>query len=234
MNALYEIFSNGVFFGLTITVGAFLFGVLLKKRFKNPLFNPILIGVAIVATTLKIFHIDYARYATGAKFLSDLLTPATICLAIPLYRQFELLKKNWASVLASISVGTATNLTFVYFVAKLWGLNHEMFATFLTKSITTAIGIGVAEENGGDSSLAVVMIILTGINGNVWGDKLLKLFGIVDPLARGLAIGTASHAIGTARALELGETEGASSGLAVVVTGLLTVILAPFFARLIC
>ena len=225
--------NDSVYFGAVATVLAFLFGAYLKKRFNCIFFNPILVSIIIVAFVLKVFKVDFANYDEGAKIINYLLTPATICLAIPLYKQFELLKRNWKVVLVAICAGVVVNCAFVYFVAKLFQLEHNVYATFIVKSITTAIGMGVTAEIGGDVTLAVVAIILSGITGAVLGEKTLRLFGITNPTAQGLAIGTASHAIGTSKALEMGETQGAASGLAVVVTGLLTVALAPIVAGFI-
>lgn len=233
LESIGTLLRDSEYFGLFISVGAYLLGARLKSRFHSLLFNPLLIAIALVVLTLKTFDVDYERYEKSAHVLSYLLTPATICLAIPLYRQFETLKKNWKVVLSSILIGVFANCAIVCCVAKLFRFDDSAYATFLVKSITTAIGMGVAEELGGDVAIAVVTIILTGLTGAVFGEKILRFFRITRPLAKGLAIGTSSHAIGTARALELGEEEGASSGLAVALTGVLTAILAPFFAGLL-
>ena len=225
--------SANVYFGAVASIFCYGVGVYLQKRYRFILFNPILIGIILVVVLLKVFRIDFASYDEGASHLNYLLTPATVALAIPLYKQFEALKRNWKVTLASICVGVLTNCAVVYITAKLFDLERVYYVTCLTKSITTAIGMGVTEELGGDVTIAVVMIILSGICGAVFGEKTLKLFHVTDPMAQGLAIGTASHAIGTSKALEMGETVGASSGLAIVVTGVLTVVLAPFFAGLI-
>ncbi len=236
LSSLYEqscaLVRECAYFGLFVSVGAYLAGAALKKRFRSPLCNPLLVAIVTTIVALKLFHVDYKSYEKSAHVLSYLLTPATICLAIPLYRQFEAIKKNWKVVLAAILTGCFANCAIVYITAKLFALEHSAYATFLVKSITTAIGMGVTDELGGDVAIAVVTIILTGLTGAVFGEKILKIFRITAPIAKGLAIGTSSHAIGTARALELGETIGASSGLAVAVTGILTAILAPFFAGL--
>ena len=164
--------------------------------------------------------------------MSWLLTPATVCLAIPLYEQWELLKKNHRAVILGITAGVLTSLGTVLILCKLMNLSHEMYVTMLPKSITTAIGMGISEELGGYVTISVAVIIITGVLGNMFAEYICKLFRIKSPISRGLAIGTASHAVGTARAMELGEVEGAMSSLAIVVCGLCTVIGASIFSYL--
>ncbi len=161
------------------------------------------------------------------------LTPATICLAVPLYKQVELLKKHYKAVIAGISTGVLSSLLSVLLLALLFRFGHEAYVTFLPKSITTAIGISVSEELGGFVSVTVVVIVITGVLGNIFAEKFLKLLKIEEPIAKGIAIGSSSHAIGTAKAMEMGSIEGAMSGLSIVVCGILTVIGASIFAYLL-
>ncbi|MBP3927476.1 MAG: LrgB family protein, partial [Clostridium sp.] len=195
--------------------------------------NPLLVASALVIVVLLVFLINYQEYNRGASFLSYFLTPATVCLAIPLYRQLELLKKNVAAILTSILVGVAGSAASIFAMSLVFRLEHVYYVSLLPKSITTAIGMGVAEELGGIVTLTVVSIIVTGILGNVIADTLFAVCKIEEPMAKGLALGTAAHAIGTARALELGEIEGAMSSLAIAVAGLSTVVVAPLVAGLI-
>ena len=218
--------------GIVISLLAYEIGVLLKKKFKSPLLNPLLISIILVIAFLAVFRIDYDSYNQSAKYLSYLLTPATVSLAIPLYQQLELLKKNLAAVLIGVSAGVLTSLSSILGLSILFGLTHEEYVTLLPKSITTAIGIGVSTELGGYSTITVAAILITGIGGNVIAETVCKVFAIRNPIARGLAIGTAAHAIGTSRAMEMGEVEGAMSSLAIGVAGILTVIAASFFAML--
>ncbi len=176
---------------------------------------------------------DYDTYNEGAKYLSWLLTPATVCLAIPLYEQLELLKKNWAAVAAGIVSGVLTSLATVFVLALLFGLNHQEYVTLLPKSITTAIGMGVSEELGGYVTITVAVIVITGVLGNILGELVCRIFGIKEPIAKGLALGTSAHAIGTAKAMELGEIEGAMSSLSIAVAGVITVVGASIFANLL-
>ena len=179
---------------------------------------------------LMIFKVDYKKYNESAKYISYLLTPATVCLAVPLYEQMSLLKKNFRAVAVGIVSGVLASLVSVLALSRIFGLSHELYVTLLPKSITTAIGMGVSEELGGIVTITVAVIIITGILGNVIAELVCKIFRIQNPIAKGLALGTASHAIGTAKAMEMGPVEGAMSSLAIAVAGLLTVIGASVFA----
>ena len=228
-----ELAEMSLYFGMFLSVGAYLFGVWLKKKTGLAICNPLLVASALVIVVLLVFRIDYQEYNRGASVLSYFLTPATVCLAIPLYRQLELLKKNVAAILTSILVGVAGSAASIFAMSLVFRLEHIYYVSLLPKSITTAIGMGVAEELGGIVTLTVVSIIVTGILGNVIADTLFAVCKIEEPMAKGLALGTAAHAIGTARALELGEIEGAMSSLAIAVAGLSTVVVAPLVAGLI-
>ena len=224
-------FQDSLFAGVVLSLIAYLIGVMLKKKFKLGIFNPLLISIVISMIVLLVADIDYETYNEGAKHLSWLLTPATVCLAIPLYEQWELLKQNMKAVLFGLLAGTITSLTTVYVLAKLCGLTHEEYVTLLPKSITTTIGLGVSEELGGYVTITVAVIIITGVLGNMIAETVIKLAHIEEPIAKGLALGTSAHAIGTAKAMELGEIEGAMSSLAIAVAGLLTVVGASVFAQ---
>lgn len=227
-----EMLGNAVFFGVVVSLLAYEAGVLLRKKWNFALFNPLLIAIILVILVLNIFHIDYDTYNEGAKYLSYLLTPATVCLAIPLYEQVELLKKNWKAIFAGILSGVLTSCVCILVLSRLFRLNHEMYVTLLPKSITTAIGMGVSEELEGIVTITVAVIIITGVLGNVLADFVCKLFHITEPIAKGIGIGSAAHAIGTAKALEMGEVEGAMSSLSIAIAGILTVIMAPLFSGL--
>ena len=166
---------------------------------------------------------DYDVYYSGAKYLSYLLTPATVCLAVPLYEKLELLKNNWKAIFAGITAGVLASLCCILVMSLICGLSHEEYVTFLPKSITTAIGMGISEELGGYVTLTVAVIIITGVLGNMFAPAICRIFRIQEPIAKGIAIGTASHAVGTAKAIEMGEVEGAMSSLSIAVAGVLTV-----------
>lgn len=227
-----EFLVDSVFFGAVLSFLAYEIGLLLKKRFKLAILNPLLIGILCVMGALAVLRVDYDQYNSGAQYISYLLTPATVCLAVPLYEQLTLLKKNFKAVAAGIFSGTLASLGSVYLLSRLFHLNHQQYVTLLPKSITTAIGMGVSQELGGVVTITVAVIIITGILGNVIAEGVCKVFRIHEPIAKGLALGTASHAIGTAKAMEMGPVEGAMSSLAIAVAGLLTVLGASVFAGL--
>lgn len=225
--------TESVFFGALVSLAGYELGLILKKKFKLAIFNPLLIGSVSVIAVLLLLDLDYESYNEGGKYLSYLLTPATVSLAVPLYEQLGLLKKNLKAVAAGILSGVIASVVGVFALCKLFGMNHQQYVTLLPKSITTAIGMGVSEELGGIVTITVAVIVITGVLGNVIADLVYKVFGIEEPVAKGLALGTASHAIGTAKAMELGMTEGAMSSLAIAVAGLMTAVLAPVFSGLI-
>lgn len=228
MNSFFE---ESMFAGVTLSIIAYLTGVMLKKKFKLGFFNPLLIAIAVSIVFLVVGNIDYEVYNEGARFLSWLLTPATVCLAIPLYEQWDLLKNNHKAVLLGLTSGVVTSLVTVLVLSLLMGLSHEEYVTLLPKSITTAIGMGISEELGGYVTITVAVIIVTGVLGNMFGELICKVFKIEEPISKGLAFGSAAHAIGTAKAMEIGEIEGAMSSLAIAVSGMLTVILSSIFAH---
>ena len=225
-----EILCNSAYFGVTVSLIGYGAGIMLKKKFKYAFLNPLLISIIFVIGVVMLCGVDYESYENSAQYLSYLLTPATVCLAVPLYQQMTLLKKNLAAVACGILAGVLASLGSVLLLAFLFGLEHDVYVTLLPKSITTAIGMGVSEELGGLVTITVAVIIVTGVIGNVIGEAVCKLFRIYEPIAKGLALGTSSHAIGTAKALEMGEVEGAMSSLAIAVAGLLTGIGASVFA----
>lgn len=222
--------TDSIFFGAILSLAAYEAGLLLKRRFKLAILNPLLIGIICVMAVLALLHVDYKEYNKGAGYISYFLTPATVCLAVPLYQQVSLLKKNLKAVAAGILSGVLASLISVLALSKLLGLNHQQYVTLLPKSITTAIGMGISEELGGIVTITVAVIIITGILGNMIAEWVCRIFKIREPIAKGLALGTASHAIGTAKAMEMGPVEGAMSSLAIAVAGLLTVIGASVFA----
>ena len=216
--------------GIVISLLAYEIGLAAQRKWKLAILNPLLISIILGIGFLVLFHVDYDSYNNSAQYLSYLLTPATVCLAIPLYLQLDLLKKNIGAILIGVFSGVLASLGSVLAMTVLFGLNHKQYVTMLPKSITTAIGMGVSEELGGYVTITVAVIIITGVIGNMSAEFICKMFRIKSPISRGLAIGTASHAVGTARAMELGEVEGAMSSLAIVVCGLCTVVGASIFS----
>ena len=218
-----KLLQDSAFFCLAISLIGYEIGIILRQKTKLALCNPLLISIVFIIIILKVTNIKYEVYEDGSQLLSYLLTPSTVCLAIPLYQQMGLLKKNMKAILAGILSGVFTSLAGVWVFSTLFHLDKQIYATLLPKSITTAIGMG---------TITVAAIIITGIIGNMFGDVICRLCGIRHPIATGLAIGTATHAMGTAKAMEIGEIEGAMSSLSIAVAGLITVVGSTIFYQL--
>ena len=227
-----DLLLSSTWFGFLLSVGAFFLARAVNRRRGREVLNPLLFATVACGLVILAGGMDYETYYQGARYLDVLLTPATICLAIPLYRQYALLKKNAVAVIAGCGAGVAAHMAGCVLMLALFRLEAAEFITLLPKSITTAIGKSLSEELGGYGAITMATIMLTGLFGAVIAPAFLKLLRITDPLAQGLAIGTSAHAAGTSRAVEIGEIQGAASSLAIVVTGLLTVIAAPILAQL--
>jgi predicted murein hydrolase (TIGR00659 family) len=232
MESISGVIALSATFGVVISIIGYWLGVVIRNKTGLAICNPLLISIIFVIAILSIFHIDYADYNKSARYLSYLLTPATVSLAIPLYLHIERLKRNWVGIIVGLLSGSITSMGSVLAMSVLFKLSHKHYVTLLPKSITTAIGMSVSDELGGVVTISVAVIIVTGILGNVIAVSVCKLFRITDPVAKGLAIGAAAHAIGTSKAMEMGDIEGAMASLAIVVNGLITVIGASFFAML--
>ena len=232
-NTIEGFLSQSAVFSIAISILGYQIGCFAKKKLKLAIVNPLLIALIFVIACLLLLRVDYETYKKGALPLGYLLTPATVCLAVPLYSQLDELRRRWKAVAAGIVAGTLANLACIFLLALLFNFSHIQYVTLLPKSVTSAIGIAISGEFGGIESVTVAAIILTGIFGNMAAEYILRAARVTDPAARGLAFGVGSHAIGTARALELGETEGATASLAIVLTGFLTVALMPLFSLLI-
>ena len=229
-----EIFQSCACFGLLLAMGSFQLARAINKRAGKEVCNPLLFATLLCGAVLLGTGTEYdVFYDNGGNILEFFLTPATICLAIPLYKQFELLKKNAGAVLAGCAAGVAAHMAGCALMLVLFRMEAAEYISLLPKSITTAIGKGLSQELGGFPAITMATIMLTGLFGAVAAPALLRLFRVTEPVSQGLAIGTSSHAAGTSRAVEMGEVQGAASSLALVVTGLLTVIAAPLMARLV-
>ena len=228
-----DFFSEAVFLGVFITLGAYFLGIYIKQKWKLAIFNPLLMAIIFTMIFLLVSRMPYDIYYEGAKYISYLLTPATVSLAIPLYEQFEPLKKNVRAILVGIVTGVLTSMVSVLLLAVIFHFDHQEYVTFLPKSITTAIGMGVSEELGGYVAITVAVIIVTGIIGNMIAETVCRVFHITEPVAKGIAIGSASHAVGTTKAMEMGAVEGAMSSLSIVLSGFLTVFGAMIFEKLL-
>ena len=228
-----ELLSQSLFFGMIVSLVAYKIGFEIQKKWKKVYLNPLLIAIVIVIVFLLITGISYETYQYGAKYLSYFLTPVTVCLAVPLYKQIEILKNNLAAILISIVIGCLAHAGILIAVTVLCKMDQQLLLSVMSKSVTTAIALGVTDEIGGIQGITVIGVMIAGISGAVVGPSILKLFHITEPIAQGLALGSASHAVGTSKAIELGEIQAAMSSLAIVVTGILTVIIVPWVVSLL-
>lgn len=233
MNEFVQAFvANSLFFGVVITLLTYQFGMFLKNKFKLAIFNPIVVSIVCIIVVLVAFEIDVADYTAGAQYINYLLTPATVCLAVPLYEKVALLKKHMIAILVGIFSGVLSSAVSILLMSMAFGLGHTEYVTLLPKSITTAIGIGLSEEYGGIVTITVAAIVITGNLGNMIAEFICRVCRIEEPIAKGIAIGTSSHAAGTAKAIEMGDVEGAMSGLSIAVSGLMTVVISMIFVNL--
>ena len=214
-------------FPLILTLAAFRIGQLCQQKWKKPIFKPTRIGMMLVIAFLLATGMNTEGYTTGMRKMSWLMTPATICLAIPMYEQFQVLKKSLKAILAGVCAGALSCMLVVAAVGLLLEFEQSILISLLPKSVTTAIGVSLSELFGGMGGVTTAAIIVTGIGGNMMGPTLCKLFGIIDPAAQGVAFGTSAHVIGTAKANEISELTGAASSLSLVVAGLLTAAFMP-------
>ena len=233
MNQINNFISNSTSFGLFISLFCFWIASIIHKKTKFFLFAPLLLACAMIITFLVVFKIPYAKYLEGAKFLYYLMTPCTVALAIPLYRQFSKLKDNALAIILGIIAGIFANAIFIFAFCKIFVLSHTEYVSILPKSITTPIGIALTAQNGGIESVTILLITIAGNLANIFGIIFCKIFKIKEAVAQGVACGTSGHAMGTAKAFEMGELQGAMSGLSIAVCGLLTVVILPFFVNLI-
>ena len=227
---IQEFLAETVYLGVILTLGSYAIGLWLKKKTKLALMNPLLIGIILTILVLWLTDTPYDNYTHGTQVINYLLTPATICLAVPLYEQIQHLKNNFYAISLGIISGVLSSMLSILAMVLILDLDHTSYVTLLPKSITTAIGVSLSQELGGISAIATAAIIFTGIFGNVFGTLLCRIFGIRNEIAQGVAFGTASHVIGTSRATELGALQGAVSSLSLAVAGILTAILLPIIS----
>ncbi|MCK8058443.1 MULTISPECIES: LrgB family protein [unclassified Fusibacter] len=216
---------NSAYFGIVVSLIAYEIGLFIYKKIRIPLLNPLLISIVFIIVVLKTLSIDFAVYNKGASMISFFLGPATIALSIPLYSNLNLLKQNFLPIIGGIFAGCISSISSVLILSKWFGLSELITLSFIPKSVTTPIGMELSSQLGGNAALTIGMIVTTGITGAVIGPTVFKLFGIKDHVSVGIAMGTASHAIGTSKAMELGKTQGAFSGLAIGISGLITVLI---------
>lgn len=227
-----KIFVETMYFGIVLSLLSYWIAVQIRKKFPYPLFNPLLMSALISIAVLSFFHIDFDTYNQGAQMITFLLTPSTVCLAVPLYKQSQILMKHLDAILLSLLSGCLAGMLSITVLCLLFNASNTLLFSLLPKSITTAIAIGVSELIGGNSTMTVGIVIITGIFGAMIAKTVCHFFKINHPVAIGLALGNSAHAIGTAKAIEFGEIEGAMSSLSIVIAGIFTVVFAPLIASL--
>lgn len=216
------------YFGIALTIIAFLIGLKIQKKTGLLFCNPLIIAIVLVIGVLLICKIPYEAYQEGGAIINMFLAPATACLAVSIYSKIQILKENWLPIFVGCTCGSLASMLSIYGMCRLFGLNDSITVALLPKSVTTPIAVSISESLGGVSSITVVAVIFTGILGSILAPTLIKLFRVDDPMTAGLSIGACSHAVGTSKALQIGETEGAMSGLAIGICGIITVIFAMF------
>lgn len=233
MTELSSFLSESASFGMCISLVSFWGASILYKKTKCVLLSPLLVSCVLIIAALVLLNVPYESYLKGAQFLYYLMTPVTVALAIPLYRQFQKLKDNALAIVLGVLSGILANAFFIFAVCWLFKIGHEEYVSLLPKSITTPIGIALSIQNGGIQSVTVLLISIAGNLAHIFGITFCRIFRISEPVAKGVACGTSGHALATAKAFEMGETEGAMSGLSIAVCGVLTVVILPFFVNLI-
>ncbi|WP_406661645.1 LrgB family protein [Methanolobus sp. ZRKC3] len=229
---MIDVFANPLF-GIAITLLTFQAGSVLYKKLNYSFLNPLVVSTFLIIAFLLIFHVSFDEYNAGGSVISFFLGPATVILAVPLYRKISLLKENAIAIVTGITLGSAAGITSIILMCKAFGLDEMISTSLVPKSVTTPIGIELSTQLGGLPAITIAGIVVTGIVGAVMGPAICKFFRIEDKVAVGIAIGTSSHALGTTKAVEIGETEGAMSSLAIGIAGLVTVILAPLLVKLL-
>lgn len=228
-----EFISSSTFFCVTLTLVAFCAASALQKKWKVAVLNPIVLSAAGIILVLKVLNISNATYQAGCQVLSFLLTPATICLSISFYEQFQNLKKHLLAVSVGVAAGTVASIGIIWGLSKVFGLDRALTASMLPKSVTTAIGVALSTELGGVAAITTAAIIITGIFGYIIGPALCRLFRLENPVAQGAAFGTSAHVIGTTRAMEMNALAGAVSSLSLTLAGIVTCILMSFLAQFV-
>ena len=230
---MIEFLTDSAVFGVALSLLAFQIGVFVRKKTGLSFLTPLVTATVIIIIFLVASGIDFETYNEGAEILKYFLTPATVCLAVPLYQKLMILKKNFAAVILGIVSGVLTSALIILAFCLIFNLNHQVYVTLLPKSVTTAIGLSVSEELGGIISLTMAAIVIAGNVGGMFAEIIFKVFRIKEPISKGLALGTASHVMGMSKAMEIGELEGAMGTLSIAVAGIITVIVLPIFANML-
>lgn len=220
-------------FGILLALIMYMIGVQINKRIKSPLTNPLLMGMILTIIFLKVTKIPYDDFNVGGSYITFLIAPATVALIINLYKNFNLFIKNIVPVMAGVISGVLTSVVSVFVLSKLLGLDQVITISIVPKSLTTAIGVAISAEYGGIQAVTVVCMVVSGIGGAVIAPSVMKILRVKDPVAQGVGIGTASHAAGTSRAIQMGEVQGAMSGLSIALAGFVSVLILPFLIKLL-
>ena len=221
------------YFGVVLSIFMYQVGIIISRKIQNPIANPLLIAVILIIAFLKLFDIPMEAFNKGGDLINLFLAPATAALAVPIYKNLQILKANLKPILAGTIVGSFASMAVVFGLCKLFGLDHTLTASLLSKSVTTPIAMGVTEQLGGIVPIGIAAVIFTGITGSIIAPFMVKLFRVEDPVAQGVGIGTCSHAVGTTRAIAMGELQGAMSGIAMGLAGFFTVLWAFLFAAIL-
>lgn len=221
------------YFGVVLSIFMYQVGIIISRKIQNPIANPLLIAVILIIAFLKLFNIPMEAFNKGGDLINLFLAPATAALAVPIYKNLQILKANLKPILAGTIVGSFASMAVVFGLCKLFGLDHTLTASLLSKSVTTPIAMGVTEQLGGIVPIGIAAVIFTGITGSIIAPFMVKLFRVEDPVAQGVGIGTCSHAVGTTRAIAMGELQGAMSGIAMGLAGFFTVLWAFLFAAIL-
>lgn len=223
---LFEL-TNDPLFGLLLTLLVYILFKKISEKVKLSLLNPIVLSIVLIIIILRMFNIPYENYFKGAEILNRMIVPATVALAMPLYKNFHLLKKYYKQILTGIGISTLLLTFLLGLIMAVIKIDSQILASILPKSVTTAIAVGVSEKINGITSITIITVIVCGNIGAIFGESVFKMFNITNPIAQGISLGTTSHAIGTSKAIEMGEVQGSMSGLAIIITGLFTVLIVP-------
>lgn len=221
------------FFGILLSLVMYSIGVLINNKVKSPITNPLLLAMALTIIFLKITKVSYGDFNVGGQYITFLIAPATVAIIINLYKNFDLFIKNFVPVMAGVIAGVFTSVLSVYIMSKLLGLDDVIRTSIVPKSLTTAIGIAISGEYGGIQAITIVCMVITGIGGAVVAPIVMKLVNVTDPVAQGVGIGTSSHAAGTSKAIQMGEVQGAMSGLSIALAGFVSVLVIPLIIKLL-
>lgn len=229
---MYDL-TNSEIFDLTLVVGTYLVALSLYKKTKISLLHPLITSILVIILVLKALDIPYESFRRGSHLIHFLLGPSVVALGYVLFEQIKYLKGNVVSILTSVFVGAIVGIVSVIIIGKVMGADDALIATLQPKSVTTPIAMGIAEKSGGISSLTAVIVVAVGIFGSIVGPFVMKALGIESHIAKGLALGASSHGVGTAAAIQIGAIEGALSGLAIGLMGIMTAVLVPVISALI-